>query len=122
MPDPNRNSSVAQLAATPRRRYYSGRDPARAVSVEDLRAMAHRRLPRFVLEYLEGGAEEEATLAREREAYAQWRFTPRQLVDVSRRTVATIKQGLAWAFGYNLLLIPVDRWLSKKAKENNRRE
>ncbi|HKB54900.1 MAG TPA: alpha-hydroxy acid oxidase [Ramlibacter sp.] len=89
MPDPNRNSSVAQLAGTPRRRFYSGRDPARAVSVEDLRAMAHRRLPRFVLEYLEGGAEEEATLAREREAYAQWRFTPRQLVDVSRRTVAT---------------------------------
>jgi Cu+-exporting ATPase len=28
-------------------------------------------------------------------------------VALSRRTVATIKQGLAWAFGYNILLVPV---------------
>jgi (S)-mandelate dehydrogenase len=89
MADPDRHAFVAQLAGSPRRRFYAGRDPARAVAIEDLRAMTHRRLPRFVLEYLEGGAEEEATLAREREAYARWRFTPRQLVDVSQRTLAT---------------------------------
>jgi (S)-mandelate dehydrogenase len=89
MADPDRHRFVAQLAGSPRRRFYAGHDPARAVAVEDLRAMAHRRLPRFVLEYLEGGAEEEATLAREREAYADWRFTPRQLVDVSHRSLAT---------------------------------
>jgi Cu+-exporting ATPase len=28
-------------------------------------------------------------------------------ISLSRRTVTTIKQGLAWAFGYNLLLVPV---------------
>jgi Cu+-exporting ATPase len=28
-------------------------------------------------------------------------------IELSRRTVTTIKQGLAWAFGYNLLLVPV---------------
>jgi len=86
-PDPDR--SVAQLDGTPRRRYYTGRRLERAIAVEDLRAIAHRRLPRFVLEYLEGGAGEEATLLRERTAYADWRFTPRQLVDVAGRSLAT---------------------------------
>ncbi|MFC7276784.1 heavy metal translocating P-type ATPase [Paractinoplanes rhizophilus] len=28
-------------------------------------------------------------------------------IALSRRTVTTIKQGLAWAFGYNLLLVPI---------------
>jgi (S)-mandelate dehydrogenase len=89
MPDPNSHLAAAQLAGSPARHYYRGRNLDRAITIEDLRAMAHRRLPRFVLEYLEGGSEDEATLVREREAYAQWRFTPRQLVDVSHRSLAT---------------------------------
>ncbi|MGI5508800.1 hypothetical protein [Streptomyces sp. CA-106131] len=28
-------------------------------------------------------------------------------IALSRRTVTTMKQGLGWAFGYNLLLVPV---------------
>jgi (S)-mandelate dehydrogenase len=44
-------------------------------------------MPRFVLEYLEGGAGQELTLAREREAFAQWRFMPHTLVDESHREV-----------------------------------
>lgn len=89
VPDPNSHAAVAQLDGSPERRYYTGRRLARAVTIEDLRAMAHRRLPRFVLEYLEGGAEEEASLARDRAAFAEWWFVPRQLVDVSRRTLET---------------------------------
>lgn len=89
MGDPNRFLSVAQLAGSPRRRFYKGHDLQRAVAIEDLRAMAHRRMPRFVLEYLEGGAEEEASLLHDRSAFAQWRFTPRQLVDVSQRSLRT---------------------------------
>jgi (S)-mandelate dehydrogenase len=61
---------VAQLDSHPRRRFYTGPDPKRALAIADLRARAHRRMPRFVLEYLEGGSGEELTLAREREAYA----------------------------------------------------
>jgi (S)-mandelate dehydrogenase len=87
MGDPNRHASVAQLEGTPKRRYYGGSHLRRAVAIEDLRAITHRRMPRLALEYLEGGAEEEASLARDREAYAQWRFMPRQLVDVSQRTL-----------------------------------
>jgi (S)-mandelate dehydrogenase len=89
MGDPNRHLAVAQLDGSPRRRYYTGRDLARAVAIEDLRARTHRRMPRLVLEYLEGGAEEEASLLHDRTGYAEWRFTPRQLVDVSQRSLKT---------------------------------
>lgn len=81
--------SPAQLARSPARRLYAGHDPARAITIEDLRAMAHRFLPDFALGYLEGGAEEEQTLARNLAALAAWRFVPRALVDVSRRSLAT---------------------------------
>lgn len=87
MTSPNRFDDLAQFAGTPRRRFYTGRNLDRVKSVADLRARTHRLMPRFVLEYLEGGAEDEATLARERQAYAEWRFMPRQLVDVSHRTL-----------------------------------
>jgi (S)-mandelate dehydrogenase len=77
------------LDGKPARRFYTGHNLRRAVAIGDLRAMAHRRLPRFALEYLEGGAEDEATLDRERRAFADWRFAPRTLVDVSRRRLDT---------------------------------
>jgi (S)-mandelate dehydrogenase len=84
-------ASPAVLARSPQRRFYAGGDPAEAVTIEDLRAMAHRRLPDFALDYLEGGGEDEATLARNVAALAEWRFTHRSLVDVSRReTSATL--------------------------------
>jgi len=86
--EPNRHTRIAQLNDSPPRRYYTGANLKRAVAIEDLRARTHRRLPRFALEYLEGGAEDEASLARERRAFAEWRFTPRQLVDVSQRSLS----------------------------------
>ncbi|MEK9284656.1 alpha-hydroxy-acid oxidizing protein [Bradyrhizobium sp. ISRA442] len=87
--EPNRHTQLAQLNDTPSRRYYTGFNPQRAIAISDLRAMSHKRLPRFALEYLEGGAEDEAAMFGERHAFADWRFMPRTLVDVSRRTLAT---------------------------------
>ena len=46
-------------------------------TIGDLRVRAHRRVPRFVLEYLKGGTEDEATLARERDAFGDYRFLER---------------------------------------------
>lgn len=86
---PNRQTTLVQLEGTPRRRYYTGHNLKRALTIADLRAMTHERMPRLALEYLEGGAEDEETLLRERTAYADWRFTPRTLVDVSKRTLET---------------------------------
>jgi len=116
-------ASPAVLGATPQRRLYAGRDLARAGTIEDLRAMAHRRLPRFALEYLEGGAEDEATLARNIAAWAEWRFTPRALVDVARRDLSTELFGRSMAMplviaptGLNELFWPhADRHLAEAA-------
>ena len=83
----DRPGSLAVESGTPHRHYYRGRSLDRVRSIADLRARTHRLMPDFVLEYLEGGAGDEATLARERSAYADWRFVPRQLVDVSRRSL-----------------------------------
>jgi (S)-mandelate dehydrogenase len=60
-----------------------------AVNIDDLRAIARRRLPRFVFDYVDGGAEDERTLRGNREAFARLRFLPRTLVDVSRRDCST---------------------------------
>ena len=58
----------------------------RALNVEDLRRIAAYRLPRVVYHYIQGGAEEHATLRANREVFEAIRFAPRTLVDVSRRS------------------------------------
>jgi L-lactate dehydrogenase (cytochrome) len=54
----------------------------RAVNIADLRRLAKRRLPRFVFDYIEGGAEDEVTLRDNRRAFREIRFRPRQCVAV----------------------------------------
>jgi (S)-mandelate dehydrogenase len=68
-----------------KRRRYQGRDVARALTIEDLRQMARRRAPNFAFEYVEGGAEEEVTLKRNRAVFDDIALVPRTLVDVSNR-------------------------------------
>src|SRR5512134_3439499 len=60
-----------------------------AINIEDLRAIARRRLPRFVFAYVDGGAEDEVTLRGNLEAFARLRFRPRTLVDVWARDLST---------------------------------
>ncbi|HXV40262.1 MAG TPA: alpha-hydroxy acid oxidase [Steroidobacteraceae bacterium] len=59
-----------------------------AINIDDLRAIARRRLPRFVFDYVDGGAEDEAALAGNRGAFGRLRFRPRTLVDVSARDLS----------------------------------
>jgi isopentenyl diphosphate isomerase/L-lactate dehydrogenase-like FMN-dependent dehydrogenase len=42
----------------------------RAVNIDELRSLAERRLPRMAFEYLDGGAEDESTVRRNREVRA----------------------------------------------------
>lgn len=49
----------------------------KAINIADLRRAARVRLPRVVFEYLEGGAEDEITLARNRAVFEEIAFVPR---------------------------------------------
>jgi (S)-mandelate dehydrogenase len=72
-----------------KRRPFSGRDCGGALNIDDLRAVARRRVPGFAFEYVEGGAEDEATLRRNRQSFAALRFVPRTLIDTSGRSLST---------------------------------
>ena len=72
-----------------KRRPSRARSPAEALNIADLRAIARKRVPGFVFEYVEGGAEDERTLRGNREALEALRFVPRTLVDTSTRTLRT---------------------------------
>ena len=64
---------------------------AKSIRIEDLRGMARKRVPRFVFDFVDGGAEDEATLEANRRAFERLRFRPRTLVGVAERSVgATI--------------------------------
>jgi L-lactate dehydrogenase (cytochrome) len=53
---------------------------SRALNIEDLRQLAHRRVPRIVFNYIDGGAEGEWTLRENRRAFDAITFRPRQAV------------------------------------------
>jgi (S)-mandelate dehydrogenase len=55
----------------------------RAVSIEDLRVLAKRRLPRAIFDFFDGGAEDEVTLHENRAAFERVRLLPRVLVNVA---------------------------------------
>jgi len=55
----------------------------RAASVDDLRTIAKRRLPHGVFDYIDGGAEDERSLANNTSAFGRYEFRPRILRDVS---------------------------------------
>ena len=72
-----------------KRRPFKSRDIARALNIGDLREIARRRVPGFVFEYVEGGAEDEVTLRGNREAFERLRFVPPTLVATAGRHLRT---------------------------------
>ena len=76
----------------------------RAASVDDLRAIARRRLPRGVFDSVDGGAEDELTLAANRAAFDATGFRPRVLRNVSAVDVSSTLLGEPVA--YPLTLAP----------------
>jgi (S)-mandelate dehydrogenase len=72
-----------------KRAHYAGSDFRRAVNIEDLRRIARRRLPNFSFEYVEGGAEDELALRRNRDVFERIAWVPRTLASVGTPDLAT---------------------------------
>lgn len=62
---------------------------AQAYSIDDLRRLARRRLPRAVFDFFDGGAEDESTLRANRAAFERRRLLPRVLNDVAAVDTST---------------------------------
>jgi isopentenyl diphosphate isomerase/L-lactate dehydrogenase-like FMN-dependent dehydrogenase len=60
-----------------------------AHNIEDLRRFAKRVLPRGLFEFVDRGTEDEVALRALRQAFEEIRFSPRVLVDVSKRSLQT---------------------------------
>jgi L-lactate dehydrogenase (cytochrome) len=88
-------------------------DSPRVLNIADLRRLAHRRLPRAVFDYLDGGAEDEVTLRENTRAFEEFYFRPRNAValDECDLHVRVLGHELAVPFilapiGYSRLLHP----------------
>ena len=66
---------------------------AAVASISDLRRVARRRAPRAVFDYTDGGAGDEISLRRSREAYARVELQPQVLQDVSAVDTSTMILG-----------------------------
>jgi len=62
-------------------------NPNACHDIADLRAAAHRRLPRGLFDYVDRGCDSETGLARNRAAFDDIRFAPHVLADVGQRTL-----------------------------------
>ena len=71
---------------------------ARAASVEDLRRIAKRRLPGGVFDYIDGGAEDERTVAANQAAFASVTYRPRVLRGLEKVTIGSTLLGQPLAF------------------------
>ena len=75
------------------RRYYRGCDMQRILSVAEMASLARHRLPGFAWEYLQGGAEDEMTLQRNRAIFSRYELQGRTLVPNDPPELATTLVG-----------------------------
>jgi (S)-mandelate dehydrogenase len=100
---------------------------AHAINLDDLRGIARRRLPRIVADFVDGGADDEQCLARNRAAFARYALMPRYLRDVSVRNAGVTVLGRRYdapigisPMGHAGLVLPgVDLLLARAAARAN---
>jgi len=60
-----------------------------AINLHDFRAMARRKLPQIAFDFIDGGADDELGMVRNREAFGDYQLLPRYLNDVTIRDQST---------------------------------
>lgn len=86
-------------------------------SVSDLRTRAHRRLPKFVLDYLDGGAGDESGVRRNLAAFDELRLKPRMLVNTAQIDLATNFLGRRWSAPFGTAPIGAGNLIWPNAEE-----
>ncbi len=56
----------------------------KCINLDDLRVLAKKRVPKLIYDFIEGGADDEGGLARNRTAFEEQALVPRYMVDVSK--------------------------------------
>lgn len=72
------------------------------LSLHDFEDRARRILPRPLFGYISGAAEDNRSLDDNRAAFDEYRFMPRVMVDVSRRTAQTVLFGKTYAAPFGI--------------------
>lgn len=72
----------------------------RCINTRDYQALARKRLPRPIVDFFDGGAEDEKTLAANRAAFDDWSLLPSAMNDVARidASARVMGQALDWPF------------------------
>jgi FMN-dependent dehydrogenase len=65
----------------------------RLISVEDYRRAAHRRVPRLAWDFVEGGADDMVTVARNRDAFSRWALRARAMSGHRERPLGSTVAG-----------------------------
>lgn len=73
-----------------------------AASIDDLRILARRRLPRFAFDFIDGGAEDEINLRKNRDAFEAIELTPRYLRDISSIDTECELFGRNWSVPFGM--------------------
>src|SRR5689334_21283874 len=96
---PQRRLDLFAHRTFPTQKEHQG--PKMAIAtISDLRPLAKRRLPRFVFDYLDGGAGGEKGLQRNLDAFDEILLKPRMLMDVEERDFSTTLLGRKWSLPF----------------------
>jgi (S)-mandelate dehydrogenase len=87
------------------------------VCLSDLRARAKRQLPRFVFDFLDGGAGSEAGVRRNERAFDELLLKPRALINVEKIDLSTNLFGRRWAAPFGIAPIGGGNFIWPRAEE-----